>query len=241
MKERTFFAFILLLSQLSQLTQSAIANCAVENTLSQTCVTCDPGYESLDNGTSCSQIDCGAMPSCDLCDSSSTCLACSLGYVVNSDRSLCVRIICLDPTCSLCASSETNECLVCQLTSFLGLDGLCSLCRDAISDCSICIPSISGPTCTTCDQGFYPDSNGKCSECGAGEPNCQDCTSLPEGNMLCFNCTDTYYISDAFTGTCSSCSDSIPNCSLCSENPSKPQNVSCYQCNNNTYASMAQT
>ena len=59
---------------------TTIANCATMAPSGGTCTSCKPGYETKDNGVSCTAINCSAMANCDLCDTTATCLTCDFGY-----------------------------------------------------------------------------------------------------------------------------------------------------------------
>lgn len=68
---------LLLIATLPILSEATvIANCASMDNSGASCAYCNPGYQTLDNGISCTQIDCSAIAYCSLCDTTSTCLNC---------------------------------------------------------------------------------------------------------------------------------------------------------------------
>lgn len=79
-RKTNLFLLVTLLC-LPMLTNSTtIANCAAMSPSGATCSSCKPGYETTDNGVSCTAIDCSAMTNCALCDTTTTCLNCDFGY-----------------------------------------------------------------------------------------------------------------------------------------------------------------
>jgi hypothetical protein len=80
MRVKISICLLLVVVSLPLLANAAITNCASLDNSGLTCAYCNPGYQTLDNGTSCTKIDCSAMANCDLCDTASTCLTCQFGY-----------------------------------------------------------------------------------------------------------------------------------------------------------------
>ncbi len=228
---------LLLLATLPILSQAAVANCASLDSSNVTCAICNPGYETLDSGVSCTAITCVAVTQCALCESATTCITCDFGYETNADRTACTQIACNDANCNLCSASTAGSCYSCNTNYFVETNYTCGTCSSSIASCSYCfLNSTSALECTSCALTYYTATADSCALCSVGLANCVDCDSRGAGSLWCYNCIDTHYISDYTAGTCTICATGITNCISCKEDSTQANNVSCYNCGSTTFS-----
>ncbi|ESU42289.1 Variant-specific surface protein [Giardia duodenalis] len=153
------------------------------------------------------------------------------------------------PGSSICTAVSNGECTTCATANWLFTNPTnpltnpgtkCILCSDATGDgttkgvanCNTCqAPNNAGPaTCSACQDGYYKDSNGACTQCNTNscltcETSATQCTSCPEGKYLNGNtCVDgtsnscgANSYADKRTWTCKACSE-IAGCTECAYN-----------------------
>jgi hypothetical protein len=177
----------------------------------------------------------------------SSCTSCPSGYVLSSTNT-CTQI----PTNSTCgqncgtctqASSSANPVCVNCLAGFVLSNGLCVLCPNACSVCTLDQNTLTNnqPTCSACNVGnFLNTQNGLCQACGFG---CGACFN----QTVCLTCLQGYSLTSTYVCVvrcvypCATCTATNPTqCTSCvngfSTSPTNSQ--SCVSnvntCNNGT-------
>lgn len=204
--------FLLAMVTLPWIANATISNCALMDNSGASCASCNPGYQTLDNGVSCTKIDCSGMAYCDLCDTTTTCLNCQFGYELNAGKTACSKISCTDNQCNLCSSAASGTCYNCLTGYYVNSGHTCTSCSDTISQCNYCYMNSSTLECTACASTYYTATVSTCALCSAGQANCANCDSRGAGSLWCFDCVSTHFISNYATGVCDLCNVGITNC-----------------------------
>lgn len=235
--------FLLFVCVLIPSANSTIANCYIYTSSNASCSLCNAGYYITGSGATCTAYDCTGMSQCSLCDSVSTCLGCNFGYQLSNSRASCTQITCADSNCNLCATTSTNQCYSCGVSYYVTPTHTCTLCNSTITHCEVCT-YVSSLTCNTCQSGYYTDSSTTCATCASGQTNCLNCDSTATpgvGNLWCWDCISTYYISNYVSGTCSLCNVGVAHCLTCEESATNVNNITCSHCESPYYANVAGT
>ena len=232
---RAFICLVILL-MLVPATEETVANCLTHSQSGTLCILCNVGYYVDNSGATCTQRNCSTIGSCSLCDTNTTCVTCNFGYTLSGDRLTCTKTTCNDSNCDLCASTAANQCFSCVATYFVTSTFICDLCTTNITNCQYCTEDVGGLVCTACLTGYYTDSNVSCAVCSAGEANCIGCDSLGAGQIWCWDCNSTHFISNYTAGTCDLCNVGVTNCITCREDNTNANNVTCLACSTGYYA-----
>ncbi|KAL4496784.1 hypothetical protein ABPG73_011750, partial [Tetrahymena malaccensis] len=252
-------------TSIAQCTACQNSNCSSCQPASPNCLSCIPSYYL--SGQSCvKNCEPNMYPNssnvCTLCSSLFLgCFSCSstqcTSCISASDYLDTVNNSC-GPTCpvgyfqSITSSSPPiNICSAC--------DSNCLNCNSSSTNCISCKSNmyLQGNQCqSSCNQGYFPNSNGICVNCNTKFSNCGQCTA-----NSCSQCQNTYYLVQssnncvAFcpqgyattnspinqcilcTNTdCKSCNTDLVTCQTCTSTKPYLSNGSCVsQCSSNQY------
>ena len=176
-----------------------------QDTIAQTCNTCDSSCETCNGATvtNCLSCDTGKY----LLATNNSCVSCDVdGYYQDTLTQTCN--VC-DPDCQTCNGSSASNCLSCYTGKYLIV---------AIHSCVSCTENgyyldSATQTCNTCD----PD----CETCsGSSATNCLSCYTgkyLLTANNSCVSCNVNGYYKDISTQTCKTCDTTCETCSGASD------------------------
>ncbi|KAL7719911.1 Serine-threonine protein kinase [Entamoeba marina] len=148
---------------------------------------CDFGYYFDPDALACAHC----MDLCALCTSSTNCLVCNEGLVLEDPSSSTSKCVTIDN----CVTVVSDHCEECASGYYINGRG-CSSCP---SNCSYC----EGTTCLKCDPFFFLHN----SACVETIENCKLATS----DQGCLECNEGFYY-DTTQNTCNTCN----NCPKCS-------------------------
>lgn len=185
------------------------ANNQCENCYSDLCTTCTgplqcsecvEGYTPDLSGQNCVKCEDEGCATCNYGDY--RCITCKNSYysvpIKDTDFFFCKPCNYDNDHKGCYSCTDYTKCDTCMSNYYKNGD-FCSLCD---SNCRTCQDS---PTkCTSCEEGFYVDSNNRCEQCS--DTNCRHCSNA----KTCTECKDGYYKS----GT-SGCLQCITNCEKC--------------------------
>ncbi|EFO64937.1 High cysteine membrane VSP-like protein [Giardia lamblia P15] len=205
--------------------------------------TCDDGLYLKDGGC----VRC-TVENCAECDEAK-CSKCRYGYTLSDSR--CAETKCKDPNCDACENRDV--CTRCSNNYSLDQNGLCvkdclssaGYYKATVGDVSRCVACTLGgcavcesaDKCTTCRDGFYLESQGRCKPCSSACATCSgseagDCTSCPAERRLQYSDgTKGSCVSQCVQdGSCAACGltiDGTSYCSQCVKSTEYPRNGVC--------------
>lgn len=191
------------------------------------CSQCDAnqqGYLQSGSCVGCSSLAAGCLQ-CSTTGGNLACSSCSVGYYLAANNNSCVS--CSQAGLSNClACSDSATCTSCQSGYYIdSATKTCKTCQGQF--CKTCDPS-NPSQCQTCQDYYYPDTNGACQTCVSAAANltsCKSCVVSAGQPSFCAVCQDGWFVNST-TSLCQSCSSFFPGCQLCS---SAPACTSCQQ------------
>ena len=210
---------------------------------------CSPNYyrKSDDKCECCHDDQCNKFE-----QNTCICLKCEHHYFVNSNKKceLC-SVNCNDcnetsTNCTSCIGDNSflynNTCYACEDNSkcknFFEKGCECEKCKDGfynlnhqckscVNDCKTCSNSSE---CEICQDNYFLDSTGQCSECP------KTCAIKKSDNCQCETCIEGYFMNssekcqECDTTKCKKCEGNADNCTQCKENYFFDELKKCEQC-----------
>jgi hypothetical protein len=215
-----------------------ITGCAVCSSMNNSiCATCLPTYYLSSNTSVCTPNSCN-ISNCYLCLSNNMCTLCLSGYylannmqcvakfsqIVNCQGSINYCAICVNGLYNSLTSSTTSYCIKCMDGfQYNTVTNQCLPQQNSIPNCLVQIPNYNVnnlPMCIVCQQGYYINSWGGCSQympnvnnTGCNVYNCMYCGLNSSSCSFCF--VPWGISSNGICQTNISVACTQPNCNTC--------------------------
>lgn len=152
------------------------------------CFECESGYFRDEKGNCILSPD-EPLKNCMKYKGEGLCEQCVSGYFLENNQCKLINIV------ENCANYEVenNSCAQCVNTHYLLPNKSCTSRKNSLNDANCKTFEVDTDRCQVCKSNFVPDSNGVCAQ---GISDCAEYSGTA-GNLVCDQCLDTYFFSQA--------------------------------------------